>query len=364
MTAFPAVSLFLMMLVPYGIIAVIVAFLGREVRLERDYSYCPAVSVVVPTYNEERNIATKLDNLLTQSYPLSEILVVDCSKDGTRGIVREYQSKYPNIRLIEQAQRVGMPETLNLAYSIASGELVIKTDCDSINLSNHAIRDLVAAASDTAIGGVSSVCVGKGIEGPFRKLITKLQIAESNLDSTIIAHASMFCLKKKDVDKIPADCVNEDAAQFVAMRKRGRRTIIDPSVKCVEEVPDQFLQRRIQKDRRAEGTIRVLLSNLSVCMNPRYGLYGLVVFPIDLFLLVLSPFALITAYFAAAYALVSTSPISLAAFALVGILGLLVYKSGRPSWCAALIDLQICGLIGTLRALALKSNPMWKRVRM
>jgi len=364
MVFFVLITIFVVTLIPYVLIAIIVALFGDRIALKRDYSYHPSVSVVVPTFNEERNIARKLENLLKQTYPISEILVIDCSGDATRKIVKEFQKKYTNIRLIEQTQRMGMPETLNMAYSIASGDLVIKTDCDSVTLSNDSIRDLVAVMSDERIGGVSGVCVGGGVEGYFRKFLTRLQIAESNLDSTIIAHASsLLCLRKKDMHKLSFDSVNDDAEEFVAIRKKGYRTIIDPTIKSIEDVPKQFLQRRIQKDRRAEGTIRVLFRNLSIFLNPRYGLYGLIVFPMDLFLLAISPFIIITDLFLLAYLSILISPMLLLPFSLLILLSILFYKSNKLSWFSALIDFQICGLFGTIRALTLKSNALWKRAR-
>jgi len=64
-------------------------------------------AVVIPTYNERDNIAKIIDALL-RLYPAIHILVVDDrSPDGTAGIVREMQSRCPNLMLLERMQNRG-----------------------------------------------------------------------------------------------------------------------------------------------------------------------------------------------------------------------------------------------------------------
>src|SRR3989344_5484463 len=62
----------------------------------------PSVSIVVPAYNEEKNISMALDSLVNLDYPKDklEILVVDdASTDSTVDVVNNYIKKYKFIRL-------------------------------------------------------------------------------------------------------------------------------------------------------------------------------------------------------------------------------------------------------------------------
>lgn len=59
----------------------------------------PLLSVAVITYNQEQYIAQTLDSILSQKheYPYEIIVGEDCSPDGTRKIVEDYASRYPDI---------------------------------------------------------------------------------------------------------------------------------------------------------------------------------------------------------------------------------------------------------------------------
>ena len=61
-------------------------------------------SIIMPAYNVEKYISTALDSVVNQSVPQEfwEIIVIDdSSTDKTSEIVRRYQKKYNNIKLLE-----------------------------------------------------------------------------------------------------------------------------------------------------------------------------------------------------------------------------------------------------------------------
>jgi glycosyltransferase involved in cell wall biosynthesis len=70
----------------------------------------PLVSVCLITYNHARFINEAIDSVLMQklSFPWELIIADDFSTDGTREIVRDYKTRYPdNIKLILQERNVG-----------------------------------------------------------------------------------------------------------------------------------------------------------------------------------------------------------------------------------------------------------------
>jgi glycosyltransferase involved in cell wall biosynthesis len=70
----------------------------------------PLLSVCIITYNHERYIRQCLDGVLNQEtkFPFEVIIGEDCSTDGTRKIIEEYEAKYPDIiRPIYHQKNVG-----------------------------------------------------------------------------------------------------------------------------------------------------------------------------------------------------------------------------------------------------------------
>ncbi|MDQ3903457.1 MAG: glycosyltransferase, partial [Thermoproteota archaeon] len=265
--------------------------LGRSVKLKKEFNQKPNVTIFLPTYNEEKFIGRKLDNLLNQTYPIHEILIYDCSTDNTPAIIEEYRRKNPSIKLIRQSVRIGMARTLNQAFTDATGEIFIKTDCDSFLISRDSINELVANFGDKRVGAATGVCIAqKGIEKVLRRFLTAIQILETNHDSTIIGNSSCLCAFKMSlVQPVDDNSMAEDTEEMVLIRRQGHKVVVDPSVIAEEEVPNEFGKRRLQKDRRAQGVIRVLLRNSSLLLNSRFGLYGSVVVPLELFILAFSP---------------------------------------------------------------------------
>ena len=80
--------------------------------------FAPSVTVIITAYNEERDLAAKLENTLALDYPqeLLEVIVAsDCSSDRTDEIVREFAAR--GVRLHRQPERLGKTAAQNAAVA-------------------------------------------------------------------------------------------------------------------------------------------------------------------------------------------------------------------------------------------------------
>lgn len=112
----------------------------------------PFVSVVVPCRNEERFIEPCLERILATTYPLDrlEILVADGrSDDATREIVTKLAARHPQLRLLDNPQRI-TPAALNLAIRAARGEVIVRMDAHAYFPPEYIAR-LVAALEETGV---------------------------------------------------------------------------------------------------------------------------------------------------------------------------------------------------------------------
>ena len=92
------------------------------------------ISVICPTFNEEKYIKCCIESILTQDYPKEdlEVIFVDgMSTDNTRLIISEYQSKYPFIKLIDNPQRI-VPCAMNAGIKSAQGQIIFRIDAHSL----------------------------------------------------------------------------------------------------------------------------------------------------------------------------------------------------------------------------------------
>ncbi len=90
----------------------------------------PLVSIIVPTYNEEKDIARTLDALAALFYRPLEVIVVDKSRDRTPEIVLSYTGRIPGLRLIPQGDRPGVSAARNAGLRAARGEIVVILNAD------------------------------------------------------------------------------------------------------------------------------------------------------------------------------------------------------------------------------------------
>ena len=96
-------------------------------------SYTPLVSVIIPTYNNERFIGRTIDSLLAQTYPHWETIVVDDgSTDNTPEVVQRYRD--PRITYRREPRRgvEALAETMNVGLRRTSGELVTMLGSDDL----------------------------------------------------------------------------------------------------------------------------------------------------------------------------------------------------------------------------------------
>lgn len=115
----------------------------------------PLVTIVIPAYNEEKQIAGAIDALLAQDYPkdrLQILILSDASSDRTDEIVRTYASR--GVELMRMPERGGKTRAENASAELLRGEIVVNTDA-SIRLHASAVSELVAHMSDPKIGVAS-----------------------------------------------------------------------------------------------------------------------------------------------------------------------------------------------------------------
>jgi teichuronic acid biosynthesis glycosyltransferase TuaG len=91
------------------------------------------VSVIMPAYNSEKYIRESIESVISQDYKNWELVIVDdCSKDGTKRIVKEYMKKDTRIKLIELKKNLGVANARNTAIRESKGKYIAFLDSDDL----------------------------------------------------------------------------------------------------------------------------------------------------------------------------------------------------------------------------------------
>ncbi|MFW6220617.1 MAG: glycosyltransferase [Nanoarchaeota archaeon] len=182
------------------------------------------VSVLIPTFNEEKNIVNCLNSVLNSNYNKKnlEIIVVDDeSKDDTVNIVEKFIEKIKDydIKLIK-AKHQGKSGCLNLGVKHAKNEFILTIDADVVILKDT-IKKLVTPLVEKNVGATNSVAY---IRKP-KKFIEYFQMIEFCLNNLIRTSFSkvfknsiwffgaVACYKKsilKEVGYFKKDTLTED----------------------------------------------------------------------------------------------------------------------------------------------------------
>lgn len=167
------------------------------------------LSVICPTYNEEKYIAACIDSILAQDYPQEdlEVLFADgMSTDKTRDIIREYMEKYPFIRLLDNPKRI-VPPALNIAIKEAKGDIIMRLDAHAIYPTNY-FSVLVERLTKLNADNVGGVCRTLPInDTPVCKAIA---IASSSPFGMGNSYFRIGADHEMCVDTVPFGCFRRD----------------------------------------------------------------------------------------------------------------------------------------------------------
>lgn len=113
------------------------------------------VSIIIPTYNREKEVLECISSLLNISYPNFEIVVVDnASHDNTVVNIKEKFSNIKNIKIVELNQNLGASGGRNEGVRHAKGEYLCFVDSDN-RVDKNFLTELVnLAETDENIGFV------------------------------------------------------------------------------------------------------------------------------------------------------------------------------------------------------------------
>jgi len=253
-----------------------------------DENYRPTVSVVIAAYNEGKVIGRTLDAVLSNDYAGEvEIIVVDdgSADDTSAAVEREFGSN-PTVRLIRQ-DNGGKASALNRGIALATGEIIIALDADTI-FAKDTISKLIRRFADPLVGTVAgNVKVGNRIN-PLTYWQAIEYVTSQNLDrraysflnSVSVVPGAVGAWRRDAILQAggyTTDTMAEDMDLTWRIRRIGWRVDTETEAVGYTEAPDSFSALFKQRFRWAFGTLQCLWKHRRAL--GRYGWFGRLMLP-------------------------------------------------------------------------------------
>ncbi len=230
-----------------------------------DPAFAPAVSIVVPAYNEAVGIGPCVTSLTTSNYPgeLEVVVVDDGSKDDTATVVEALGLE--RVRLLRQ-DNAGKAAALNRALIASRHEIVVTVDADTI-FEADTLSHLVQRFCDPKVGVIS----GNTKVGNRDSLVGRWQHIEYvmgfNLDrrayevlgATPTVPGAIGAFRRRalaDIGGVSGATIAEDTDITLDLGRAGWKVVYEPRARAWTEAPANLRGLYRQRTRWAYGTIQ------------------------------------------------------------------------------------------------------------
>jgi cellulose synthase/poly-beta-1,6-N-acetylglucosamine synthase-like glycosyltransferase len=245
-------------------------------------TYTPTVSVIIAAYNEERDLAAKLENTLLLDYPKSHLEVIvtsDSSQDRTDEIALSFASR--GVRLHRQSERLGKTAAQNAAVEKALGEILLFSDATT-HYQPDVLRAMVPNFADREVGCVTGrviyspdkgSAVGEGTRSywSYEFLLKK---HESSIGSLIGVCGCMYAVRKSAYVPLYHEACS-DFLIAIMMVKQGLRAIYEPTAVCLEKPNAEANKELAVRVRIITQTFADLWRNRAMLNPLSHGFYAI-----------------------------------------------------------------------------------------
>ena len=125
--------------------------LFKQNHYKRNDQYLPSISIIICAYNEEKSIASKLQNTQGLNYPLEKMQII-VADDGSTDKTVEIANGFDFVEILKQP-RAGKTSAQNEAVKIAENDILIFSDANN-TYKVDALKKLVRNFADERVGVV------------------------------------------------------------------------------------------------------------------------------------------------------------------------------------------------------------------
>lgn len=309
------------------------------------------ISLIVPAYNEERNILESLKSFLSQKYDAYEIILInDGSKDSTLQLILDnypltsikfdptqfklckakvravYVSEDRKLTVVDK-ENGGKSDALNAGIDLSKYDYFCSVDADSI-IDHEAFKkvmtefelnsDLIACGATVRVANGSRIKNGKvlseSLPQKYIELCQELEYTRSFLmgrvgwelfQSTMIISGAFGLFHKPSILQINGfdiDSIGEDMDLIIRLHKhflkekKSYKIGFIPDPLCWTEVPNSYAGLASQRNRWQRGLLSSILGGKGVVVSPEDNIFAKLSIPYYILTEIFSPIIEVASY--------------------------------------------------------------------
>lgn len=236
----------------------------------------PAVTVVIPAYQEAGFIAQKIRDCARLAYPRDRLRVIvacDGCTDGTAGMARAAGADCGDLKVDVRdfATNRGKVAVLNEVIAGIDNGLVALTDV-SATLSPDALMRAAAFFSLPDVGVVAGTyrlkAAGSAGEDAYWRYQTRIKTDEAALGGPIGVHGAFYMIRRALWQPLEPDTINDDVILPTRIIAGGARAVYDTGIVALEEERTARTQEFRRRVRIGSGNVQQTL-RLGRLADPR-----------------------------------------------------------------------------------------------
>ncbi len=229
----------------------------------------PHITIIIPAHNEEKVIRQKLETLLQTNYDFNRIQLLigaDNCQDETGEIIRSYESKFQDMKLIEFQERQGKIKVVNKLVQEAKHDIIIMTDANVL-FDAKTLPELVKHFKNPKIGLVDSRMEHFGLkdtgisyaENGYISNEVQTKNAEGKIWGAMMGpFGGCFAFRKVCFEPIPTHFLVDDFYLNMLILQKGYQCINEQNAFVYEDVSNESWIEFKRKIRISAGNFQNL----------------------------------------------------------------------------------------------------------
>lgn len=224
----------------------------------------PTCTVIVPAYNEGKQVWETLKSLANSDYPAEKLQLLaidDGSKDDTWHWMQQAKKELGDrVTIFQQPKNKGKRHALYRGFNIGTGDVFVTVDSDSV-VNEDTLRNLVspfildekcgAVAGNIRVLNNKKALLPKMLDVSFVLSFEFVRSAESSLNSVLCTPGALAAYRRSAVFAVLPEWINqtfmgkpsdigEDRAMTNMILKQGNKVLFQRNAYAYTNVPESY----------------------------------------------------------------------------------------------------------------------------